>query len=292
MVPEICGIIVSYNPDLSLSENLKFLLPQVSEVRIIDNGSNIERKDFLYEVEQLPKVTVHYNATNLGIAAALNIGIRYALNAGYSWILTLDQDSRTPQTFIQSMWDAYQDCDKFPKVAIITPTYYDPATATLLRSSKCQNKKYAEIVANMTSGNLVKTSVFRSVGFFREDFFIDYVDYEFCLRLKQQDFLIIQSCFSILEHNRGKMSQHSIFGRAALVTNHAPLRRYYIARNRITVYRNYWKLVPIFLIRDYIDFLADLVKIILFESEKFRKLAQTFLGIYHGIIGKLGPYER
>ena len=36
--------------------------------------------------------------------------------------------------------------------------------------------------------------IYKQVGLFRDDFFIDYIDTEYCLRIRQQGFNIIVAC--------------------------------------------------------------------------------------------------
>jgi GT2 family glycosyltransferase len=43
----------------------------------------------------------------------------------------------------------------------------------------------------MSSGNLLNLAAFKQVGAYNESFFIDYVDHEYCLRLKKKRFSIL-----------------------------------------------------------------------------------------------------
>ncbi|MGK5091843.1 glycosyltransferase family 2 protein [Deltaproteobacteria bacterium TL4] len=293
MMSKLCAIVVSYHPDASLIENINALLAEVEEVIIVDNGSGGEAKTRISQLEQGRSLTVIQNESNLGIATALNQGVRYALSKNYDWIATFDQDSLITPGFFQKMRLAYQTCPFQQQVALITPIYFDPGTQAFTKSRKCTGTTpYAEIIANMTSGTLIKKEIFQTVGFFKEDYFVDYVDYEFCLRVRKHGFRILQACGAVLNHQRGHMTKHQILSKPLLTSNHPPVRRYYNARNRMLFYKSYWKQEPIFLIRDFIDFSYDVIKIILLEADKSAKLKKLFLGIWHGIVGKTGPYGR
>lgn len=289
----ICAVIVSFNPDDSILENVDALSPQVKEVMIVDNATSVPlSQKCLQQLKSKENVTLVENSENLGIAAALNIGIKYSLNAGYEWIATFDQDSLVPANFVNTMFASYEAYPYKEKVGMIVPVYYDPKTDQVIKSRKCQEKTvYVEISANMTSGNLVKTKVFHHVGKFQDNFFIDYVDYEFCLRLRKNGYSIIQSCQSRLHHHLGQMGYYHFLGIKVISTNHSPIRRYYNARNRIFFYRKYLIFDPVFILRDLFNFVRETIKIVLVEPEKIEKLSKVALGIWHGIIGKTGRYH-
>jgi rhamnosyltransferase len=117
-----------------------------------------------------------------------------------------DQDSLAPADFIVSMLSDYASYPKQEHVALIAPLYRDRHTGLLLEDPCQGGSRALEIESAMTSGNLVKTSIFAEVGFFAEDFFIDYVDHEFCLRCNQRGYVILQSCRSVLAHSLGMIA--------------------------------------------------------------------------------------
>ncbi|MCD8164900.1 MAG: glycosyltransferase [Bacteroides sp.] len=115
---------------------------------------------------------------NQGIAKALNRGINYCLEKGFSWILTMDQDSR----FITSLkgYKEYISNQDSQRVAILCPTYSiegenRPAPAT-------EPYPLRKVIQ---SGNLIQGEVFRKSGGYQEKYFIDYVDYEYCMRSRK-----------------------------------------------------------------------------------------------------------
>jgi rhamnosyltransferase len=121
-----------------------------------------------------------------------------------------------------------------------------------------------------------------SVGYYNESFFIDYVDHEFCLRMGRRGFQVLQCRTAILEHNLGRMSQRSVAGRTWTTTNHSPLRRYYNARNRIRVYREYAGFAPGWVLKDVRSFAVEIAKILLLEQQRGGKLRAIFQGVVDG----------
>ncbi|MBF0238571.1 MAG: glycosyltransferase family 2 protein [SAR324 cluster bacterium] len=290
-IPEICAIVVTWNPSVDIDNNLKQLLDVCRHVIIVDNGSQDAYWKTIEHLGSNPQITIIKNATNTGIAGALNQGISKAMEQGYQWGLTMDQDSLITHECVHAL-SSCLSCGEPDKIAIITPVYRDPATQRLICSKNCNSETaYVEIIANMTSGNLVRLAAIQQVGMFRKDLFIDYVDYEICLRLRKQGYKIIQACQAVMDHQLGQTTRVAIVGQDFFPTNHSPLRRYYIARNRLVLYKNYWKDEPLFLIKDGIRFLGELMKIIFFEQNKSEKIAKTLKGIHHGICGKMGIYE-
>lgn len=119
----------------------------------------------------------------------------------------------------------------------------------------------------MTSGNLLTINAFKKVDPFEEKLFIDYIDIEYCLHSKQNSYHIVQVNSSILNHKLGNPKVYSLGRKRFLSTNHEPWRRYYITRNRIYVWRHYWKIFPDFIKDDFYYMIKELIKIILVENQ-------------------------
>ena len=288
----ICAVVVSYHPGAEIIENVTALLDQVDEVVIVDNGSGAETKELLDKLNSYPKVNIIYNEENLGIAEALNIGVKHTKAAGHQWVATFDQDSRVAPGMIRMMQSAYDAYPEKEKVAILTPRYKDKTTGCVTRNASEKvdfNKEpLSEMLIAITSGNLVKLSVFDAVGYFNKALFIDYVDIEFCLRCRLHDYKILEVYDAVLEHSLGSPTQHKFFGKISTSTNHSGLRRYYIARNRIYVYKQFAIAYPIWVSMDVYVFLKEITKLMLFERDRRTKLAAICRGIFHGFVGRMG----
>jgi rhamnosyltransferase len=84
---------------------------------------------------------------------------------------------------------------------------------------------------------------------------------------------------------------HSFLGRSFIVTNHSPLRRYYITRNRIIVWRLYWRHELAWVIRDLVTFLKETCKIILYEQSKVAKTSAIVAGVKDGWMNRTGEAD-
>lgn len=289
MTDRICAIIVTYHPSPSLLHNVECLRPQVAELVIVDNGSDEKSDQLLLELEKVAGVRIIRNGKNLGIAAALNIGIREAAAAEYPWVVTFDQDSTVTPDFIQSMLTAYESSPARERVALISPTHCVSEAEWKKRSRQATRKNSSNVWVAMTSGSLIKTRVLMENGLYDEAMFIDYVDFDFCLRLRRRGFKLIRAGNAFLLHCLGTLEAHSILGLPLALTSHSATRCYFIMRNRIAMYRRHAAAFPFWALNDFIWLLIDLGKIIMFEGEKRAKLAQVWRGLRHGLSGISGP---
>jgi rhamnosyltransferase len=291
----ICAVIVTFYPAAEIIENVAVLLDQVDEVVIVDNGSGEEAKRQLERLAGSPRVSVIYNRENLGIAAALNIGVRHAKAAGHQWVATFDQDSKVTPGMIRVMLLAYDTYPEKENVASLSPCYQNQSTGQVSASrTKFESGdaiRYAEVLVVMTSGNLIKLTVFDAVGYFNESLFIDYVDSEYCLRCASQGFKILEVKDAILLHSIGEPVQHRFLGKLRSTSNHSVVRRYYIARNGIYIYKKFAFTHPVWVAHDAYQLLKTTILLVLFEADRMQKLAAIIKGAIHGVSGKMGKFN-
>ena len=176
------------------------------------------------------------------------------------------------------------------KIMLIAPQYKERINCEgkeLLVDYK--NMKYDQIkwkTTNfiLTSGSLIKTEVFKTVGFFEEKLFIDKVDFDFSLRIKIKGFIlkIAKNVYFIHELCKPKYR----FG--IKITNMSAFRRYYSSRNAVIMFKKYFKKYPFkmiyILIRGSI-FIAPMY-ILLLEKEKIKKIKNIYKGLFDGLINR------
>ena len=135
----------------------------------------------------------------------------------------------------------------------------------------------------IASGSLLRAAALQSLGGMREDFFIDYVDVEFGLRLRAAGCKILIVPGAVLEHRLGDPTRHTLAGRAFKATNHSAARRFTIFRNRARLWRSYLAGRPGWVLADMAAAAADVLRILGFESEKRGKLGQAAAGLWQGL---------
>lgn len=282
MNKNILAVIVSYNPNDSIIKLYQSIKNQVDELIIVDNFStNKESKQILETLSK--EATIIYNDKNLGIATALNQGAKYAISNGYKWLLTLDQDSEFfPHTY-ETILASYEKMDDKNKVMLIAPTYREKIRGLedwIIGKDKTNDKvEWQENNFIITSGSLIKAESFSHIGFFDEKLFIDRVDFDFCLRLKKEGFKskIATNIFFI--HNLGNWSNksHSY--------NYSAIRRYYMARNAVYLFKKYFFVSPKGILANMKNsgLFLSIVKVLLFEDDKLRKIYYSYKGFFAGL---------
>jgi rhamnosyltransferase len=147
-----------------------------------------------------------------------------------------------------------------------------------------------EVDTVITSGSLLSLTAFAHIGPFREDFFIDYVDTEYCVRARAKSYRIVKTRRPLMSHSIGKPTQHRLLWMKKWTSNHSADRRYYIARNHTVMVRESGKyLLGAWAIASLFSCITALKRIALYEESKGRKIAAVFLGWWDGMRGNMGP---
>lgn len=202
---------------------------------------------------------------NFGIAKALNIGFAKAKELEAKWVLTMDQDSELPKNMI----DEYKHFinDQHHDIGIVSPIIN-----MYIGESKRKSNTFEEINEALTSGSLVNMQAYDAAGGFKEEMFIDSVDFEFCWNIKSKGYIIYRLNSVVMQHQLGNTREFKLFGHHLFyVTNHNYIRRYYMTRNCLYVNNLYGHIMP----RPKFPFIAkltSLLKIIFFENDVLRKI--------------------
>ena len=224
----IYAVVVTYNPEKSLLEQqYESLLPQVSRIIYVDNGSAK-----VYSEKFAQSYTIR-NTENYGLGKAQNQGIEFARKKDADYILLLDQDSVLEKGMVSVLLTEYNEYSKKMKIAAIGPAFksgFDESVQDVgilsvgfrMKKTKIVNTSLVSYI--IASGSLIPVSVFDEVGVIDERLFIDGLDMEWCLRACSKGFKIIQTSKTHLIHKLGN-------GNKDLVLSHSPLREYYIIRN-------------------------------------------------------------
>jgi rhamnosyltransferase len=282
----ICAIVVAFHPTPEHLDNVLKVRQQVTRLVVVDNGSSTEALAPFRGASQSTAFHLIENGENLGVAAALNIGIRWAESGGCNWVICFDQDSTVCDGLVETMLAAFDaDVDR-DRIGTLAPIYIDKLSGQEMpveRSSKGQ------ILTVSTSGSMIPTSVFLRCGYFREDFFIDQIDYEFCLRIIGAGYRIVQCNEARLVHSLGERKDYAFGNKHVLTsTHHSAKRRYYIIRNRVVLFSLYGAKFPAYCFNLFTLSLKDTVKILLVERDKFEKLRSSLRGLADGLLGRMG----
>lgn len=239
---KICSVIVTYNPNIDKVLNLvNQLVQQEVQVIIVDNNS----KDFQLS-NDLSKNCILINLKdNLGIALAQNKGIQEAIRLDASHIIFFDQDSKIDAHFIENIASDYSNL-KDSNIIAIGPRFIDENKGFFFPALEMHNNglmykvnvehidKPIQVSVLISSGMLVSVSGLKDVGLMREEFFIDFVDTEWCLRAISKGYKIFLSKKAIMEHSVGDDTVELL---GFKVPVHSGFRRYYRVRNLFLMWK-------------------------------------------------------
>ena len=139
----------------------------------------------------------------------------------------------------------------------------------------------------IASGLLVRRELVEKIGLPRADFFMDFFDFEYCLRARSQGYKIAVVNGVKLSHEIGDAREVRLPGYSALWPNHAPWREYYMSRNLAYVV---WRLYPSRTTKRSAvrHMLRHACGSILFGSKKFACVMKMAQGFSDGRRARLG----
>jgi rhamnosyltransferase len=290
---DVCAILVTYHPDEELPARLGSIRRQVGAAVIVDNGSTDAELIMLRKIAADSAVTLELNFENLGVARALNIGIQRAVTLGYSAVLLLDQDSQVDCDMVKTLLAIHESFPTRERLAIIGSGFRDvhkPSPDPCIGDAFTEQWQDAECV--ITSGTLLPLAAFSVIGPFRDEFFIDFVDLDYCNRARAHGYRVIKSRRLLMSHSIGAPTLHRMLWTRKWTTNYSADRRYYSVRNRTVILREYgdyrmggWALKSLF------SCLKISKRIILYERAKAGKLVAVAAGWWDGVHGNLGPRD-
>lgn len=281
---QVCAILVSYHPDAELPRRAARILDEAGALVIVDNGSGGETQDMLRRIAADARVSLVLNPTNLGIASALNLGVERARALEFAWVLLLDQDSDLHDDMLASLIEVRAAYPVPAQVAVIGAGFGEDTPPAP------PGEAWQEVESVITSGSLIPLALHAAIGPFRDEFFIDYVDSEYCFRARAQGYRVLRTAKPLMSHTIGAPTRHDLLGKLKWTTNHSPDRRYYIARNDTVMLREYggyafgsWAL------KSLGRRLRTCKRIVLYERSKARKIAAVSAGWWDGVRGRMGP---
>jgi rhamnosyltransferase len=290
---QICAVVVTHNPDDKLIRLLSRLMDQVAKTVLVDNRTNAPSQAILHQASRLPKVTLIENPTNRGVATALNQGLAEASQSGFAWAITFDQDSEPDSGMVKQICAALHSAREIDKIAIIGPQVIDANlrrksrflrrnTPFLFQRTRCQEDFLTDVTAIITSGAMIR------IDGFRDEFFMDYVDTDFCLRTLLRGYRILVACKALLFHTFGSRKQ-VVWGPFTFFPSfHPPERWYTISRNRVQMIKNYAFRFPHWFAYDLTATGFILLRMLLVEDKKGAKILNFLRGTWDGVCGRLG----
>jgi len=293
----VCAVVVAYYPSDSVCDNLRAVVREFGRVLVVDNGSGPETTRMMGAVAGVELLAL---GENLGVAAALNRGAEWALRNGYSWMVTFDQDSLPAPGFGNGLWASHL---RHPKAAVVGACIVEggatarnylwvcqhPQWPGLFRRVACERSDLSTVTMTITSGSMTNLSVWKELDGFSEDLFIDYVDIDYCLKVVRAQRTIAISATARLEHKLGARQTGRMLGKDLRPMHHAAFRHYYMARNRVIVWRRHALAVPHWALFDLAFAGYNCFRVLAFEKGKWIKFKALVFGTWDGLCGGSGP---
>jgi len=238
--PSVLALIATYSPDSHLLALVTDMSAQGIEVVVSDDASPCTADPVLRDCGLVPGVTVIRHDHNEGIARGLNEGLRSAHDSGCRWLLTCDQDSQFPETYVadissyaQSIDSLWEDSVRVGAVGagiVINASGQLKYPITRVAGASGPVDVTEEVIA---SGTLWNVEALLEVGGFDESLGLDAVDAAACLRLREAGYRVVVAPGVRMEHELGNSHSVQLLGRTVLATGHSGARRATMMRNRL-----------------------------------------------------------
>jgi len=297
----VASVTVAYNEGHLLPRQMDALLRQtrpLDEVIVVDNSSKDGTRALL--ADRYPQVKVLRMPENLGVGGAVAAGLAYAaLEKRHDWVWTFDADSAPNNDALEVLLKGTESLGNTDgEVGMVAPlavhqetgSCYPPLlwrdgyvkpSAELLREPIW----FADLV--MTSGSMVRRELVEKIGLPRTDFFMCFIDYEYCLRARSHGYKIAIITRCQFAHEVGKGRKLQLPGYSALWPEHAPWHEYYLSRN--IAYAAWW-LYPSRRSKEFVvhHLARHAGGVLLFSSHKLSCLKRMVQGFWDGRRARLG----
>jgi rhamnosyltransferase len=292
--------VVTYFPAAGWEARLAKMAAQGEALVVVDDGSPAEMRQAMGEVCRRHGWELILQDENRGLAAALNRAVGTLATRGFPWALLFDQDSEPAEDMSRELLATVERWPVTERVAVVGACFRDATTGRphcfLRPHRRCgwwfEKTATAEsdlaVSMVITSGSLVRIAAFEAAGGFDEAFFIDHVDTDFCLRCRRAGWVVVASARARMDHALGNRTVERWGGWTIRPTHHAPLRHYYIARNRVTMIKRHAVRAPHWFLFELAAAGLWLFRVVAAESRKKAKLAAMMWGTWDGARGRGG----
>lgn len=290
----ICAVMVTYHPDEMITERIRRVVAQVPQMVIIDNGSVASSIQRLKGIAEQAPVHLILNSRNEGLAYALNAGVRWAASQGFNWVLTLDQDTLVADDMVDTLFQLVDTYQPRERLAVVGSNYRDKVNGSLFREPIMLSNglRGREMQSVVTSGSLTSINIFRKIGGFRDAFFIDCIDHDYCLRARANGFHVVLTSKPVMEHGIGHQTEHRLLGRTVHTSNHSAARRYFTFRNMMVLTREYIFREPEWITQSLWAMAKSIILICFFEKDRPHKLIGIFRGCVDGIFMRTASFKK
>lgn len=283
MNDKLAACVVLYNPDKNVIKNIESYIKSVDILYIVDNCCGGAVSEFLQK--NYDNIVLKKYKENKGLAYPYN-QILNEIYGNYKFLLLMDQDS----SFYNNNFMKYKN--------LINDLQWENILAlgcNLVNFNYNIDNDHVKIFVKqvdrlINSGTIINVDLAKKIGGWNEELFIDAVDDEFCYRGRIENYKILQCNESIcLKHLIGEPIKKKILFKTFYSMNHNYIRKYYMIRNGLYVWKKYHNLDNKKFFKDYLKANWNMIfEIFLVEDDKFRKLKYCYFGIRDFLNSKMG----
>ncbi|MCC5603686.1 glycosyltransferase [Nostoc favosum] len=301
MKPKVAAYITCYQDQESANRCIQAIESQSIQVTAIYIVDNSDKPLLLNENNQL--LLIHHYPNNIGIAEGLVKALEWAIYQEYNFLWTFDQDSVPIANCLEILLETYYQLSQKNnyEIGIIAPTPSDPRTGKVIEGAVFFNDHFLGLKHNnsvdfyecdspITSGSLISLAAAKTISPPSPDLFIDGIDLDYGLRLRQKGFHNLIATKAIMHHNFGSPIQVKFMNKYRYIQQYSPLRYYYICRNHSYLEtrfsQGYYRFTS--LMRRIKYMLLQILFIMLYDLEdKQLKIWACLLGTYRGLSGNI-----
>lgn len=290
----VCAVVLTYNRQRLLTSCLHHLLGQtrpLNHILVVDNGSSDGTHALL--ALDFPGVEVLVLPRNVGAAGGFVAGMEFACRSGADLLWLMDDDAYPRPDALERLLEHSSGQE------VLIP-WQASAAGELYGVSQWRDSGVASVTPSSSEatptvqmfsfiGPLIPRTVIESIGLPYADYFIDFFDWEYSLRLHQAGVRALLVPGSVIDHEAGQTRPKRFLGvgRVRMRYWQPAWRVYYDTRNfLLTVRRRHLggRAVAFFLARQLREMLRELA----FEEDGTLRVRLRLLAIADGLRGVSG----
>jgi rhamnosyltransferase len=230
--PRVAAIYTTYYPDDEFRQRIRHVVKRCALTVVVDNTPG----GHAFATGQTDGLTLLQDGRNKGLGTALNIGLDEALRHGCDSVVLFDQDSSPEPNFITEL---FAGLAAVGSCAIVGPMLIDDAeksaatdvSGPIATSPVVSGAPiFDDVTCIATSGMCFRLDGLTSQDRFTDDFFLDFVDFDWCWRLRAKGWRIFRLRSLPMPHRLGLAQRHFLG-----LTYHvpAPFRHYFQFRDTL-----------------------------------------------------------
>ena len=280
---KFCAGITLFYPTKNELESILNYIQVFEKIYVYDNTDSIENQKInsTYFINNC-KIEYIANCENFGLSVALNKMCSISILNSFDYICLLDQDSIINSISLNNII-SYINSTKDNSVGIYTPEIIYHSQYKMVSDKNLLNMEGKRVKWAITSGSFLNLDIYKLTEGFDKNYFIDRLDYDYCVQLRELGYKIIKIKNTFLFQKFGAENRFMGFN----ISEYNVHRNYYIFRNRLYFYLSkHFSLLNVLIV--IVLSISHLIKIIIETDSinKFKMIRRSVLDYYCNIMGK------